>query len=294
MIRHQIQRILIATDMSDFGAAAVRFGDTLRRRLRCSATVVYANEPFVPYDMFDAAAYASLDHSTVREALEKRLREHLKDVISDPAAFDVRFVDGHPAKVINSTATEIQADLIVMGTHGRTGLRRALMGSIAERVVHESVRPVLTVTHAAANAGPVKSILCPVNFTDVARAALEYACILTQALEAELIVVHVAGDLEASLDPFVEENFSPWVEEAVREHCRYAQLVVREGRAAEEVLKLSEERNSMIVIGAQHQRFSDSTVIGTTTERVIRFAKHPVLTVIRQPETTEKNRVSAA
>jgi nucleotide-binding universal stress UspA family protein len=292
MTSHPIKRILIATDMSDFAAEAVRFGDDLRRRLGASVTVVYANEPFIPYDMFDAAAYSSVDQVAIRESLERRLHEHLTAVVSDPAAFDIRFMDGSPAHVINTTANEMKADLIVMGTHGRRGLQRALMGSVAERVVHQSKRPVLTVTQDAANAGPVKSILCPVNFTDVAHAALDYACTLAQALEAELIVVHVMGDLEASLHPFVEEDFSPWVEGAVRDRCRYVQLIVREGHAAEEVLRLSNERKSMIVIGAQHRRFSDSTVIGTTTERVIRFAKQPVLTVIRP--VAEKKRVSAA
>ena len=292
MTSHPIKRILIATDMSDFAAEAVRFGDDLRRRLGASATVVYANEPFIPYDMFDAAAYTSVDQAAIRESLERRLHAHLAAVISDPEAFDIRFMDGSPAHVINTTANEMKADVIVMGTHGRTGLQRVLMGSVAERVVHQSQRPVLTVTAGAANDGPVKSILCPVNFTDVAHAALDYACTLAQALDAELIVVHVMGDLEASLHPFVEEDFSPWVEEAVRDRCRYVQLIVREGHAAEQVLKLSDERKSMIVIGAQHRRFSDSTVIGTTTERVIRFAKQPVLTVIRP--VAEKKHISAA
>jgi nucleotide-binding universal stress UspA family protein len=294
MISNPIKRILVATDMSEFADAAVRFGDNLRRLLGSSITIVYANEPFIPYDMFDAAAYASVDQAAVRESLERRLHEHLDSVVGDPAVFDVRFVDGHPAHVINTTANEINADLIIMGTHGRTGFRRVLMGSIAERVVHESSRPVLTVKQEAADAVPVKSILCPVNFTDVAHEALDYACVLAQALDAELVVVHVMGDLEASLHPFVEEDFSPWVTSAVSDRCKYVQLIVREGHAAEEVLRLSDERKSMIVIGAQHRRFSDSTVIGTTTERVIRFAKQPVLTVIRQPETVQKKRVSAA
>jgi nucleotide-binding universal stress UspA family protein len=292
MTSHPIKRILIATDMSDFAAEAVRFGDDLRRRLRASVTVVYANEPFIPYDMFDAAAYTSVDQAAVRENLEQRVHAHLAASVPDASAFNVRFMDGHPAHVINVTANEINADLIVMGTHGRTGLQRVLMGSVAERVVHESKRPVLTVTPAAATAGPVKSILCPVNFTDIAHVALDYACVMAKTLNAELIVVHVMGDLEASLHPFVEEDFSPWVEEAIRDRCRYVQLIVREGQAAEQVLRLSDERNSMIVIGAQHRRFSDSTVIGTTTERVIRFAKQPVLTVIRP--VTEKKKVSAA
>jgi nucleotide-binding universal stress UspA family protein len=279
---HSITQILAATDMSDFGLAAIRYADEFRRHAGCSVTALYAYEPLIVPDMF---APVTLDQPEVREALEQKLREHVAAAVDDPESIDRRVVEGHPARAILETAIEVGADLIAMGTHGRGGWRRALLGSVAEQVLHESKCPVLTVTpEAARRQALITSILCPVNFTKVSREALRYASWLASRFGAELTVVHAAGDIEASLEPFVMENFGPWVDATLRDECRYVQLVVREGHAAEQVLELADERNiSLIVLGAQHRRFSDATVIGTTTERVTRFARQPVLTVIRQP-----------
>jgi nucleotide-binding universal stress UspA family protein len=279
---HPIRQVLAATDMSDFGMAAIRYADEFRRHAGCSITAVYANEPLVGQDLFEAL---TLDRPEVREALERRLRDHVAAVLDDPSMIDQRVVEGFPARAILETAIEVDADLITMGTHGRGGWRRALLGSVAEGVLHESQCPVLTVTPSAARDSPlITSILCPVNFTSVSREALRYASWLASRFGAELTVLHAAGDIEASLEPFVMENFGPWVDATLRDECRYVQLVVREGHAAQEVLRLADERNiGLIVLGAQHRRFSDATVIGTTTERITRFAKQAVLTVIRQP-----------
>lgn len=278
---HSVTQILAATDMTDFGMAAIRYADEFRRHAGCSVTAVYANEPLVPQHLIDLP----MDRPEIREELEKRLQDHLTAAVEDPTLIDQRVVDGFPARAILETAIEVNADLIALGTHGRGGWRRALLGSVAEQVLHESKCPVLTVTPAAArHEARINSILCPVNFTKVSREALRYASWLASRFGAKLTVAHVTGDIEASLEPFVMENFGPWVDATLRDECRYVRLVVREGQAAQEVLRLADERNiSIIVLGAQHRRFSDATVIGTTTERITRFAKQPVLTVIRQP-----------
>lgn len=289
---HSITQILAATDMTDFGMAAIRYADEFRRHAGCSVTAVYANEPPVPQDLISLP----MDRPEIREALEKRLQDHLAAAVDEPAAIDQRVVEGFPARAILETAIEVDADLITIGTHGRAGWRRALLGSVAEQVLHESKCPVLTVTPAAArHEALITSILCPVNFTKVSREALRYASWLASRFGAELTVAHVAGDIEASLEPFVMENFGPWVDATLRDDCRYVQVVVREGQAAQEVLRLADERNmSIIVLGAQHRRFSDATVIGTTTERITRFAKQPVLTVIRQPSEQARAQSHAA
>lgn len=289
-----IRQVLVATDLSDFGIAAIRYGEAFHKHAGSSMTAVFVNEPPVPYDMFDAAAYASLERYDVREALERRLLGHVAAAIPDPESIDRRVVEGFPARAILDTAREVGADLIVTGTHGRTGWRRALLGSVAERVPHESRCPVLTVTPEAARHEPlIQTILCPVNFTEVSEDALRYASFLASTFHAGLMVVHVADDIQASLEPFVAETFSPWVDAALRQECRYVQMIVRRGHAAEEVLRLSDERKvSLIVLGAQHRRFWDDTVIGTTSERIVRFANLPVMTVVRR-EKEERARSAA-
>ena len=170
-----------------------------------------------------------------------------------------------------------------MGTHGRTGWRRAVLGSVAERVLRETDLPVLTVNAAAAASHRVaiESILCPVNFTTVAHDALRYASLIANRLDARLVVLNVEEEEAPAID--LERDFGGWVDAAVRHHCDYQQLVVK-GNAADAVLEAANQfQTDLIVIGAQHRRHTDTTVIGSTTERITRFAWQPVLTIVREP-----------
>ncbi len=163
---------------------------------------------------------------------------------------------------------------------------------MTERVLRETDRPVLTVTPRLFPPTNVKlqTILCPVNFTEVARAALEQACAMAEAFDAGLFVVHVVEGDAARLGN-AEVQFSAWVDPLIQTRTRYQQLTVH-GDAAARVLEVANQTAAdLIVIGAQHKRFSDATVIGTTTERITRFAKRLVLTVIRPAaEKLERSR----
>ncbi|MGZ8851700.1 MAG: universal stress protein, partial [Thermoanaerobaculia bacterium] len=183
----------------------------------------------------------------------------------------------------------IDADLILMGTHGRRGWRRMLLGSVTEHVVRATDRPLLSVPAWAAPplGARIEKILCPVNFTDIGRRALEEAVALASAFAADLLVVHVADVFDEPAFNHLEEDFAAWVEPGVRRRCKYSQIVAR-GDAAAQVLEIANQAGAdLIVIGAQHKRFSDTTIIGTTTERVVRFSRQPVWTVVsRAPALT--------
>jgi nucleotide-binding universal stress UspA family protein len=167
-----------------------------------------------------------------------------------------------------------------MGTHGRRGWRRALLGSVTEQVLHQSQTAVMSVPALRSDgAAKIRKIVCPVNFTPIGRQALEQAVVLAQEFAAELLVVHVADLLDEPFLSHLEDDVAAWIEPGVRSRCRYSQIISR-GDAAEQVLAIAGTVGAdLIVAGAQHRRFSDTTVIGTTTERILRFAKVPILTV---------------
>jgi len=193
-------------------------------------------------------------------------------------------VEDTPARAILETAREREADLIVMGTHGRSGLSRVMLGSVTERVLRESDRPVLTIRYTTGMSpeprGSIRSLLCPVNYTPVARKALQHAVALAQCFDAELTVVHVLEDeAQKASDREALARLCEWVPEEVRRHCRVKELI-RRGDAAEQIIETARALgNDLIVLGAQHKRFFDATVIGTTTVRVTRHAPCPVLVV---------------
>ena len=276
-----LQRILVPTDLSDFAGQALRWAAMFQRRLGARLTLVYANEPWVPFDIVEGpAAYLLQNEPQFRARLEKELRDHVERYLSDAdGTSDTQIIDEAPAQAILKAATSIDADLIVMATHGRTGWRRALLGSVTEKVVHHADRSVLCIpsTDGEVVTPSLGKVLCPVNFTPIARAALEQAAALAEAFDAALLVVHVLDTTDRA--PDVEGEFASWIEPHVRDRCRYSHVIAA-GNAAEETIRMAQDaRADLIVLGAQHKRFADATVIGTTTERVIRFAKRPVLSV---------------
>jgi len=269
MLQKFFQRILVPSDMTEFSALALRYALLFQNRMGSKLTLLYA-------EMLDA-------NSQPESQLREQLRAFARRVTPDAAGVATTTSDDEPANAIVKTARGLHSDLIVMGTHGRNGLNRLVMGSVAESVLRDSDVPVMTVRPDLADeAASIKTVLCPINFTDAARAALERASAIAEAFEAELIVMHVCEPSEQPLDPDMERQFGSLVNPLIRKQTRFARVVTH-GDAAERVLNTaSGMHGGLLVIGAQHRRFSDASVIGTTTDRITRFAKIPVLTVMRR------------
>lgn len=279
----QVNRILVPTDLSEFGALALRYAEELSTTFGAHITVMHALEP--PFAVLppDLPITDIPSPDTIRKEAEERLRAFVIEQARQAAGIDVIVVEGYPATAIQQAAHDINASLLILGTHGRRGWRRALLGSVTERVLRESMIPVLTVAPLLrpAREPRLKLILCPVNFSAVGHQALQDASELAAATGAELIVLHVSeGKHPPPLDK-VQQDLDSWIAPAIRGHCRYSQIITH-GDAAQRVLDIADEmRADLLVIGAQHRFFADGTIIGTTSERVVRFARTPVLTVVR-------------
>lgn len=278
-------RILVPTDMSDFGNLALRYAVQFRERLGSHLTLLFADEFYFPIEVLELPIGYYLENAPdTRRKLQEKLRDYATTNCGEGT--EALIVQDAPARAIINSAKQVRADLIIMGTHGRHGWRRALLGSVTESVLRETDRPVLTVTPALMekDANPaIRTVLCPVNFTHVAREALQYASALAASFDADLAVMYVAEGIDQPMLPQLESAFSTWIDPHVRDRCRYNQIVVHNGDPAEHVLNMSQKLGAdLIVIGAQHRWFSDATVIGSTTERITRFAKCPVLTVVRK------------
>lgn len=279
------ERILVPTDMSEFGELAVRYAALFRERLASRITLLYADETYFPIDVLEIPLGYYLENAPeTKVKLQERLRDYAQQHLPGDGV-TTQVVQDTPARAIVQTAKEMKADLIIMGTHGRRGWRRALLGSVTENVLHETNRPVLTVTPAILEQDEplkIRTVVCPVNFTYIAREALSHACAMAQAFGAELIVVYVAEGVTPPQLPDVEAAFSLWVDPALKGRVSYRLSIVGEGEPAGRVLETAADVDAdLIVVGAQHKFFSDATVIGTTTQRITRFARCPVLTVVR-------------
>jgi universal stress protein A len=135
----QVRKILFPTDFSHTGDAALAYATALARAFGATLLIVHVEEPPVAYgggEMY--YGIAEPDYDELQRMLERI------EPIEPGVPCQRRLVTGEPARTIVELARQEGVDLIVMGTHGRTGLRRLVMGSIAEAIVRTAPCAVLT------------------------------------------------------------------------------------------------------------------------------------------------------
>lgn len=275
-----IKRILVGTDLSDEATYAVQYAVDLANLFDAEITLVQSDLFLPPIGFPESGSTYYLEVlPELRETALRRLHAYAEEFIPRHIRRETKIVVGTPHETIVEHARAMDADLIVVGTHGRTGMRRFVLGSVAESVVHSSEVPVLTVrrpaTYIPRSERIIRRILCPVNFTAVARQAFDMSVLLAERFGAQLVVVHVKERNTAT-----SEDVRSWLPESMRETAVYRELTLS-SHPAEQILEYAREVDaSLLVVGAEHKKFGDATVIGTTSERITRYSLRPVLTVI--------------
>jgi nucleotide-binding universal stress UspA family protein len=269
-------RILCPVDFTDSSERAVAFAGAWTRYLGAAITVIHV----VPDD--------------VRPQPGPELLEKLSTFSNVAGRPQLVLDHGDPATRINEQARALGSDLIVMGTHGRRGFDRWLLGSVAERVLHRAPCPVVTVTRGAESKAwlerPLRRILCGAELT-ASSTALPYAFALARQCHAELIVLHALEELtESSAAGGVPFEYAPILlaeaievlESAISKKNREAvpiQQRVVAGRAYKQILlHAAAEKADLIVIGV-HAASATGLFFGSTAHHVVRGAPCPVLTV---------------
>jgi len=191
-------------------------------------------------------------------------------------------------------AEEQDADLVVMGTHGRRGAAHLLFGSIAAEVLRRSVRPVLVVpSRGERPAGRIRRVLAPVDFSAASRFAVAHARVLAGAVGATLELFHVLPDLEVPLpmnpaglgaSATVVTDLEPAAESALAElvaapgaEARIETRVWHGPPAATILNRAAETATDLIVLASHGHTGLDRLLLGSVTERVARLAACPVL-----------------
>jgi len=159
--------------------------------------IVFYADPFIPPPYFTSAQEDGLVKSLKRsqKAAGDLLARYVQEHAGDSVEAEALVVDQLPVPAILNIAERREVDLIVLGTYGRSGLSRVMLGSVTERVLRETDRPWITVRNKNGASEPstvsIKQILCPVNFTEVVRKALEHAVAVAECFGADLMVLNV-------------------------------------------------------------------------------------------------------
>jgi nucleotide-binding universal stress UspA family protein len=296
--------ILCPVDFSEFSRHALDCAVRLARwnKARLIAIHVLVNWPAVDVvpslrnDRWPRISLKDVD----RSALMRCLRDFVNVHANEPVEIDLRVVEAPDVhREILTQADTLHVGLIVIGSHGRSGFERLLLGSTTEKVLRGARCPVMVVPRGAQRAGavsarPFRGILCPVDFSCGAIAALTSASELARKARAELTVLHVI-DIPAVLfetPGFDVSSYRSGVEAEARHRLcdvmsartvERTNVIVAEGRPDQEILRAAAAREiDLIVMGVHGRHAVDLAVFGSTTHRVIRGASCPVLTIRRE------------
>jgi nucleotide-binding universal stress UspA family protein len=284
------QRILCPIDFSEYSAAALQVAGGIARAFKSEINVLHAQRLEAPvyFTVSQAQALKTQLRRSARAA-QKHARDFANQHLGEAREFAVSVTEDDPVSAILKAQEDTGAGLIVMGTHGRSGLARLRLGSVTESILHRANVPVLTVgPHAKHRAGPsaIHRVLCPVIFTPFANVSLHLAAAVAAQTDAELLVAHID---ENPLRPTEQDSLSQlcgWIPPSVRTHCTVREVVKR-GVAAEQIVAEAEKTQAdLVVLGVQPRSHLGAALLGSTAELVIRTAPCPVLSIVGKVEAS--------
>jgi nucleotide-binding universal stress UspA family protein len=294
----RIRQILCPVDFSPFARRALDHAAVLARWYEAELTVLHVS-PLMPtlFGMepaVNAATLAPFD----REALGRELLKFVGETANATPRPQLLVRSGPAAATVLGYAVENNTDLIVLGTHGRTGFERFMLGSVTEKVVRKATCPVLTVPRGASE-GPESPlfgrILCAVDFSPASDRAAQYALSLAQEAKGQVTLLHVVewlpdasfakypgfdvdhfrksllADARARTEALVPEEAQAWCEVDTRVVC---------GKPYQEILRIARNDDThLVVLGVHGHGPIDRMLFGSTPQQVVRQAECPVLTI---------------
>lgn len=295
-----LKKILVARDFSLCSDQSLDFALDLALRTGASVDTLYVEVPYsdpdlVPEDPDDAVGEVRNRLVKVSERPVDGAYENKPEEIQTTSV-SLREIAAAPA--ILSYSQDNSVDLIVMGTHGRRGLKRMLLGSVAEEVVRLSEWPVLTIRYQEeCEDQPAFSgdILVPVDFSPHSLVALQHAKEFAVLYGAGITLVHVVED-KTHPDfymPGVRSIYDtlPDIEDQAIGHLMsfdekaggpdvHVSCKIKRGHPASEIISVSKEMDSrMIVLSTHGLTGLEHFFIGSVAEKIVRSSECPVLTI---------------
>jgi len=291
--RIALKNILFLTDFSEASQAALPFALAIGREFGATIHALHVLKPeSYVYAVPETAGVAIEAQEEIAEAEMRRVESQLVGMPHEVSV--VRGIGIWPA--LEQAIADTRAQLLVLGTHGRTGAQKLLLGSVAEEIFRRSPVPVLTIGPWARksihNAAHFHRVLFATDFTPASLAGAPYAISLAQENEARLILLHVVHERDHDHEPENRRNVTSVANLMYELHeivpkdaelwCR-PEAVVEYGEPAARILEAAKQRDAdLIVLGVREA--ADHLGAATHLERavahkVVAHAKCPVLTV---------------
>lgn len=307
-----MKTILVATDFSEHGQVAGQFAIRIARRLDARLVCVHATMMSEAEPSAYEVAHGKLEE--FREHLQREIarKRHWLEMLASQASSEGvssqhHLVDGSPADAICAAAEEVSADLVILGSHGYTGFKRFLLGSVAEKVVRMCKSSVLVARTPTIPDEGFHHVLLATDFSDSAGAAIDQACGLA-AEDAAFDVLHcwqVSGFAEGPSEPAVGPSVGPVAmysslaatvtEEATKHGQEAVSRIANAQRKAtfhlvetrptagiQTFLEDQEHAYDLVAVGTHGRTGLSRLVLGSVAEVTVRYSPCSVL-VARPP-----------
>ena len=281
--RLAIKKILFAADFSPVSEAALPFAVALARRFESSIEAVHVLAPGELQPMPESAPIVLEDN--LRQFAEQRMAELLALEAFQGVPHDGRVRSGLEIWTeIEAVIESDKIDLVVLGTHGREGLKQVILGSVAETIFRAAPCPVLVVGPKVPKKPtlPVfRDVLFATDLSPASLRALPFVQAFAEENQADTIVLHVSQEKvhDRKEQAVAAESLGKWMRELIppKPHVEYEVVF---GAPAESILKLAADRAcDLILLGAHHASNFATHMPGAVAHRIVCEAHCPVLTV---------------
>ena len=294
-----ITRLLLATDFSDEARRAEEYASSLAASWQIPLSVMTVLE-FPPGMNPDYAVNKQYLTDRMHEA-STRLAEFKERIGRRGIVATTHIVNGIPSERVIAAAQSEKADLLVVGTRGKSGLAHVLLGSTAERVIRSAPCPVLAVPTlkddlSTEESISLKRILVPTDFSDCSLDALEYAAVVASQSKASVELLHVLEPVYYGLDFTFEhagerdrkrKQIAQALEDVSADLSKAGILVktcIRGGMPPDTILEyVQTSASDLIIMGTHGRRGLSHLMTGSVTEAVLRRGRCPVLAVRKLP-----------
>ncbi len=298
-MRVQLKKIMCTTDFSDYSNHAVSYAAALAREFQAKLFLCHIVDVTSAAVYGDALPAIQVQQSAMTAYAQEQLQQLLKD----------RDVDSEPIVSVGHASTEIAriaadkgVDLVVSATQGRKGLKRLILGSVTERLMRTVPCPMLIVRSPeqglpvpAEKVLQIRRILTAYDFSPDSALAFQYGLSLAQEFQSELHLLHVieptvyedilkppkeSGEkVEQALGRRLKEQLTSMVPDEAKSWCNPVTTLLA-GHPHEKITQYAVLYDiDMIVMGVRGTSLVEGLLLGSTTDRVVRHAPCPVLSV---------------
>jgi nucleotide-binding universal stress UspA family protein len=298
----QINRIMCTTDFSDFGNQTISCGISLAKKWNARLYICHVIEIAI-LNIYGETFFDPLSqHKQMREYAQQKIDELMA---GQSLEWEVVVVLGQPAPEISRLAQEYQIDLLITASHGRSGLNRLLLGSVAEKLMRLIHCPLLILRADESLSGTsrpceeFRRILAGCDFSPHAELAIAHAVAFSQIFQAELHVVHVMtttiyrysrldspSESREAFDQELETQYEGKMRQIVAQTANekiavHTKLLI--GAPDAEISNYARDNHfDLIVLGTRGTGIIETLFVGSTTDRVVRKAECPLLCVCHE------------